>query len=44
MDLLADDCRRLLDDLDIKPPIVVCGLSMGGYVTMALFRKYPQLV
>ncbi len=43
MDLLADDCRRLLDDLDIKPPIVACGLSMGGYVTMALFRKYPKL-
>lgn len=43
MDLLAGDCKRLLDGLNIKSPILVCGLSMGGYVTMALFRKYRQL-
>jgi 3-oxoadipate enol-lactonase len=42
MELLADDCKRLLDDLHIQFPILVCGLSMGGYVTMALFRRYPQ--
>jgi 3-oxoadipate enol-lactonase len=43
MELLADDCKRLLDDLSIKYPILVCGLSMGGYVTLALFRKYPHI-
>jgi pimeloyl-ACP methyl ester carboxylesterase len=43
MDLLADDCNHLLKDLNIKRPILVCGLSMGGYATFALFRKYPQL-
>lgn len=43
MDLLAGDCKRLLDDLNVKLPIVVCGLSMGGYVTMALFRRYPRI-
>ena len=43
MDLLADDCKRLIDDLPIKTPILVCGLSMGGYVTMALFRRYPHI-
>lgn len=43
MDLLAEDCHRLLIDLQLKSPVVVCGLSMGGYVTMALFRKYPEL-
>lgn len=43
MDLLADDCKRLLEDLNIKMPILVCGLSMGGYVTMALYRKYPDV-
>lgn len=43
MDLLAEDCHRLLSDLQIKLPIVVCGLSMGGYTTLALFRKYPDL-
>jgi len=43
MDLLASDCKRLLDDLNLKSSILVCGLSMGGYVTLALYRKYPQL-
>ena len=43
MDLLAEDCFRLLGDLHFKPPVLVCGLSMGGYITMALFRKYPLL-
>ncbi len=43
MDMLAEDCQQLLDASGIKPPLVVCGLSMGGYVTMALYRAYPQL-
>ena len=43
MDILANDCKRLLNDLQIKSPVVVCGLSMGGYVTMALYRNYPEL-
>jgi pimeloyl-ACP methyl ester carboxylesterase len=43
MELLAKDCKQLLDNINIKSPILVCGLSMGGYVTMALFRKYPHL-
>jgi 3-oxoadipate enol-lactonase len=43
MDLLANDCKRLLDNLLISSPILVCGLSMGGYVTMALLRNYPHL-
>jgi pimeloyl-ACP methyl ester carboxylesterase len=43
MDLLASDCMKLLDDLNIKQPIVVCGLSLGGYVTMALYRINPDI-
>ncbi len=43
MDLLAADCYRLLASLQLNTPIVVCGLSMGGYVTLALYRKYPEL-
>jgi 3-oxoadipate enol-lactonase len=43
MERLADDCKQLLNSINVKPPIVVCGLSMGGYVTMALYRKYPQI-
>lgn len=44
MDLLADDCICLLDRLEIIKPVIVCGLSMGGYVTFALYRKYPHRV
>jgi 3-oxoadipate enol-lactonase len=43
MDLLASDCKRLIDDLHIITPILVCGLSMGGYVTLALYHRYPEL-
>lgn len=43
IDLLADDCIEVLKDLHIPSPIVVCGLSMGGYVTLALYRRNPQL-
>jgi len=39
MDLLADDCISLLDALGITTPIVICGLSMGGYVTFAFYRR-----
>ena len=43
MDLLAEDCKHVLVDLNIKQPVLVCGLSMGGYVTLNLYRMYPQL-
>jgi 3-oxoadipate enol-lactonase len=42
MDLLADDCAALLDSLKITQPVVVCGLSMGGYVSFAFMRRYPE--
>jgi 3-oxoadipate enol-lactonase len=44
MEMLADDCIALLDRLEIHDPVVICGLSMGGYITFALYRKYPQRV
>lgn len=44
MDLLADDCAAVLQVLGIEQPVVVCGLSMGGYVSLAFYRKYPSLV
>lgn len=43
MDLLAEDCYQLLVDHHVSIPVIVCGLSMGGYVTLALYRKYPDL-
>lgn len=44
MDLLANDCVRLLDALKISQPVVVCGLSMGGYIAFALYKNYPKRV
>ncbi len=43
MDLLADDCYTLLNGLKITQPVLICGLSMGGYITFALYRKHPDL-
>ena len=43
MDQYADDVVALLDALGI-PQAVVCGLSMGGYVALALWRRHPARV
>lgn len=43
MDRHADDLACLLDHLDIDRA-VVCGLSMGGYVAFALWRRHPDRV
>lgn len=43
MDQYADDIAALLDVLGI-PQAVVCGLSMGGYVAMALWRRHASRV
>src|SRR5438270_1647220 len=42
MDAMADDVIELLDALQIKEPVVLGGLSMGGYVALALMARYPQ--
>ena len=42
MDLFADDLNALLEALSIQQRIVLCGLSMGGYITLAFFRKYAS--
>ncbi len=44
MELLAEDCVQLLDDLQITQPVIVGGLSMGGYISLALYRNYPERV
>jgi len=43
MDLYADDVARTLDELGVKEADIA-GLSMGGYVALALHRRHPQLV
>lgn len=41
MDLLADDLLALLDQLAPGRQVTLCGLSLGGYIAFALWRKQP---
>jgi pimeloyl-ACP methyl ester carboxylesterase len=43
LDAMADDVLALLDSLALDR-IVLGGLSMGGYVSMALLRRRPEVV
>jgi 3-oxoadipate enol-lactonase len=43
MDQYADDAAELLDQLGIGS-VTVVGLSMGGYVAFAFWRRYRKLV
>lgn len=42
MEQLADDLAVLLDGIGVNEPVVLCGLSMGGYVAFAFARKYAS--
>jgi pimeloyl-ACP methyl ester carboxylesterase len=44
MDELADDVVELLDHLEIRQPVVLGGLSMGGYVALAFILRHPERV
>lgn len=44
IEMHADDCIDLLDGLELDEPVIVCGISMGGYVAMALQRVFPERV
>jgi 3-oxoadipate enol-lactonase len=44
MDLLARDCKDLLDKLGVNGRVVIGGLSMGGYIAFAFFRLFPERV
>lgn len=43
LDRMADDVAGLVDRLGLGP-VVLGGLSMGGYVAMALLRRHPGVV
>jgi len=43
LDQAADDVRALLDHLSIQQAVLV-GLSMGGYILFAFYRKYAARV
>lgn len=44
VDILADDLAGVLDSMRIDEPVVLGGLSMGGYVAMAFWRRYRERV
>jgi 3-oxoadipate enol-lactonase len=40
MDDFADALAAFLDALDIREPVVYCGLSMGGYIAWQFWRRH----
>ncbi len=42
MQRMADDLAELLDGLQINQPVVLCGLSMGGYVAWQFALRYRE--
>ena len=44
MEMFADDINGLLDHLGVYRPVILCGLSMGGYVVFEFYRRYPERV
>ncbi|MEN6457310.1 MAG: alpha/beta fold hydrolase [Thermoguttaceae bacterium] len=42
MERFADDLAKLLDALDVREPVVFCGLSMGGYIAFEFWRRWPS--
>ena len=44
MDMLADDCAAFLEATGVSQPVVVCGMSMGGYITLAFYRRHRERV
>ena len=41
---MAQEIAGLLDQLKVKEPVVMAGLSMGGYVTFEFLRQFPERV
>jgi 3-oxoadipate enol-lactonase len=42
MDSMAEALAGLLDDLEIREPVILGGLSMGGYIALAFAKRYPE--
>jgi pimeloyl-ACP methyl ester carboxylesterase len=41
VETMADDVAALLEELKVPGPVVLGGLSMGGYVALAFARRHP---
>ena len=42
LEIVARDVNALLDELNVTQPIILCGLSMGGYTALEFARQFPQ--
>lgn len=42
--MVVDDLKHLLDHLEIKEKVHLCGQSMGGMIAQSFVLKYPELV
>jgi pimeloyl-ACP methyl ester carboxylesterase len=42
MEQMADDVAALLDALEINEPVVLAGLSMGGYVAFQFWKRHQR--
>ncbi len=40
IDLFSEDLIRLMDKLSIKK-VIICGLSMGGYIALNAIKRFP---
>lgn len=38
----ADDLAAILDRLSIKEPVILCGLSMGGYIAFRFWQQHAR--
>mgnify|MGYP000085467818 CR=1 FL=1 len=44
MQAMAEDCFDLLTKIGVSQPVILCGLSMGGYVAFSAYRQYPHRI
>lgn len=42
MESMAREVAALLDQLNIKEPVIMAGLSMGGYVMLEFLKHFPE--
>lgn len=42
MQSFAEELIEMLDALEVKGPVILCGLSMGGYIAWQLARRWPN--
>ena len=44
MEMLVEDLKKLLDHLDIKGDVHLCGSSMGAMISQKFALRYPKIV